>query len=158
MKNKLTILALVGVLVLGYWTHRLWKFAKASEHYFAYVSSAIDCLIQEDGQNQTDIDILFRGYKSRQAFADAANKQYPGLYPKDSPLLVRKTYDDQIKECHDFYSHYRCWMLDPHDPASLDGCGEHFGLNKQEIEIMKKDPSKINQVMDAMWERRKKEE
>lgn len=157
MKKILATILCLAIVGSSYFTYRLWVFAGKVSKAFEYTYAAVDCLIQENGQNESDVDILFKGYKSRQDYADAANKEWPGLYPKDSPLLVRKAYNDQIPECHVFYTHYRCWALDPHDPASLDGCGKHFGLNQQEIDTMKKDPSKIQETMDQWWKRRKEE-
>ena len=146
----------MAIVVLSYYTHRLYVFAHKSSDYFAYLSAGLDCMIQENGQNESDVDVLFKGFKSRQEYADAANKEFPDLYPKDGAFLNRTEYNDQIPECKVFYSQYRCWELDPHDPKSLDGCGKHFGLTQDEIDTMKKDPSKIDQIMDAMFERMKK--
>lgn len=153
MNKKYLISIAMALLTLSYYTHRLWVFAGKVSKSFEYTYAAVDCLIQENGQNETDVNILFDGYKSRKAYVNAANKKYPGLYPKDSPILVRKTYNDQLPQCKIFYSQYRCWELDPYDPKSLDGCGEHFGLTKEEIETMKKDPSSIDRVMDGMFKR-----
>ena len=150
-------LGLIGLVALSYPTYKLWKFAHASSDYFKYVGAAIDCFIQENGQNETDVDILFQGYKSRKAYADAVNKRYPGVYPKDSQLLNRKTYNSQIPECKKFYTQFQCWEMDPYDPKSLDGCGKKFGLTQEEIDIMKKDPSKIHEIMGGMYKKERDE-
>ena len=158
MKKILASLTLISIVVLGYYTHRLWVFASKVSYGFEYTYAAIDCLIQESGQNESDVEILYKGYKSRKEYADAINKEFPGAYGPDSGLLTkRKIYNGHIPECKIFYSQYRCWELDSHDPKSLDGCGKHFGLNQDEIDTMKKDPSTIDKIMNAAWERRKKE-
>lgn len=131
-------------------------FAGKVSHSIEYANSAIECLIQQDGENQFDVDVLYRGFKSREAYAEAVNKKYPGAYDAERlQKLKRQMYNDQIPECHKFYSRHRCWMLDPHDPLSLDGCGEHFGVTPAEIAQMKKDPSSIDKVMETVWNRNK---
>lgn len=158
--NKLLMVALVlAVSILGYYTHRLWVFAAKVSYSIEYSYAAIDCLIQESGQNESDVNVLFKGYKSRKAYYEAVNKEAPGLYSKEDikKNIERKMYNEQIPECHDFYSRYRCWMLDPHDPLSLDGCGKHFGLSQGEIDTMKKDPSTIDAVMQANWDKKTSE-
>lgn len=156
-KLSLTLAVLtIGLCATAYYTRRLYVQAGVEYKQFQYVYAAIDCLIMESGQNETDVDILFAGYESRQAFANAQNKKYPGMYDPDSDLLKkRKIYNDQIPECHAFYTHFRCWALDPHDPVSLDGCGKHFELTQAEIDTMKRDPSSIERIMGEAWKRRK---
>lgn len=154
MKNRILNYSLIIVLVItSYYTYRLFIFAGKASKSFEYTYAAIACLIQETGQSESDIDIIFKGYKTRQSYANAANKEFSGLYPKNSPFLVRKLYNDQIPECHKFYTHYQCWSLDPHDPESLDGCGLHFGLKQEEIDIMKKTPSSVDKIMTLFWKR-----
>jgi hypothetical protein len=133
MKKLFIAFAIAWLGTVTYYTHRLWVFAPKVSHAFEYYGAAIDCLIMEDGWTQGDVQDL----------------------AKHKKLNERKMYDDQIPECHIFFSRYRCWMLDPHDPGSLDGCGKHFGLTQLEIDTMKKDPSTIDAVMKANWDRRK---
>lgn len=137
---------------LGYYTYRLHSYAVKTSKAFEYVYAAIDCLIQENGQVETDVNVLFQGYKTREAYFEAVNKESPGLIEKDR-YLKRQLYDEQIPECKKFYSQYRCWELDPRDPASLDGCGRSFGLTQSEIDTMKKDPNTIKAIMDASFKR-----
>lgn len=154
MKKNLALLVIFILLsITSYYTHRLWIFAGKVSKGFEYTYAAIDCLIQENGQSETDIDILFKGYKSREAYVKAVNKKYPGTYDKDNTIVNRTMYNTQIPECKIFYTQYRCWQLDPHDPKSLDGCGKHFGLTQEEIDIMKKDPSSIKRIIDD-WVKR----
>lgn len=134
MRKLFIALAIAWLGTVSYYTHRLWVFAPKVSQAFDYYSAAVDCLIQENGWNEADAQDLSHHRK----------------------LTKRNLYNDQIAECHLFYTHYRCWMLDPKDPGSLDGCGKHFGLTQEEIDTMKKDPSTIDAVMDANWKRRKK--
>ena len=137
MKKALGILLLVAsITTLGYYTHRLWVFSGKVSDSIEYTYAALDCLIQESGQIENDISTLNSGGK---------------IYRK------RVFYNEDIPECKRFYSEFRCWELDPHNPKSLDGCGLHFGLTQEEIDTMKKDPSTIDKVMDTSWKRKEKD-
>ncbi len=157
MKKLLVVILVASLGMITYYTYRLHEFAVKASKAFAYTYAAVDCLIQESGQNETDVDIIFKGFKSRQAYADAANKEWPGTYDAKSPLIRREMYNDQIPECHVFYAQYRCWMLDPKDPKSLDGCGKHFGFTQEEIDRMKQDPKTVDTIMKEHWAKDKKE-
>lgn len=160
MKSKiLSLLLVLSVITLSYYTYRAYRFIKASEHYFEYLNSGMHCLIQEQGETEMDIKILYNGhYRNRKAYIKAENKKHPGTFSLDEPFTKEKTaYDDQIPQCKEFYSQYLCWELDPHDIKSLEGCGPHFGYTKEDIEKVRKDPSKADQVSDEVWERQKKE-
>lgn len=168
MKSKvfLSVLGLAVVVGLGitsYYTHRLWvwnfKVAKA----FDYYEAAVECLIQEHGESEHDLEILFKGYKSRESWMKAAEKEFPGLYTDNDAetkerrdrLLKREMYSEQIPECKTFFSEYRCWELDIDNTKSLDGCGLHFGLLQSEIDAMKAEPDKKKRsvLSEAAWKR-----
>lgn len=155
MKRLFTILLTIIVSVNAYYSYRVYRFSKASERYFEYLNSGLHCLIQEQGETEEDINILYNGhYRSRKAYI----KKHLEMFDLNEPFAKERTaYDDQIPQCKEFYSQYLCWELDPHDIKSLEGCGAHFGFTKEDIEKIRKDPSKADQVSDEVWERRKKE-
>jgi hypothetical protein len=146
---------MVGTLVSGYYVRRLWVFSNKVTKAFDYTFAAIDCLIQENGQSENDIDVLFKGFKSRKEYYDAVNKQYTGALNKT--YLERKVYNDQIPECKKFYSVYRCWELDHNNIKSVENCGKNFGLNQDEIDAIKKDPKNSDKIIDQSWKRQEKE-
>jgi len=158
--TKILIVLLIAVLAtLGYFTHRIWVFSGKVSKAFEYTYAAVDCLIQQDGRNEGDIDILFRGYKSKKAYYQAVNREYPGLYSKEQidKNINRGMYNENIPECKVFYSQYRCWMLDPENEKSVVNCGPHFEYTEQDIADFKKDPSKGKEISQRVWDRRKEE-
>ena len=155
-KYLISALLALSIALTGYYTHKLWVFSAKVTRGFDYTYHAIDCLIMKDGQTQGDIEILYKGWRSRKAYYQAQNKKTPDLY--DKKVWEREVYDYQIPECKVFYTQYRCLILDPHDPKSLDGCGLHFGLTQQGIETMKKDSSTVERVMDEHFKRMKDKE
>lgn len=157
MKRAFSILLAIIVGVNAYYTYRAYRFAKASEHYFQYLNSGMHCLIQKDGFHDTDSEILYKGYRSRKAYDDAVFKKTGYHILAEEFLAIKKSYDGQIPQCKEFYSQFLCWELDPHDIKSLEGCGAHFGFTTQDIEKIRKDPSKADQVSDEVWNRRKEE-
>lgn len=143
----------VGLLGLNaYCTYANWvtltHTRKVVNHNNEYLYAAIDCLIQENGAAEGDAELARQGLTRAQA-----RKKFPDIW---GSFKDKQPYSNEIPECHDFYSHYRCWELDATDPKSLDGCGLHFGLTQEEIDTMKRDPTTIKRVMNENWDRKKK--
>lgn len=158
-KIALGIFIAASLSITGYYTYRLWAFANKVSKAFEYTYSAIDCLIQQDGNLENDVDILFRGYKSRKAYYKAVNKQYPGLYSKNKieDADKRFMYNSDIPECNKFYSEQRCWILEAMSEKSVVNCGPHFGYTEDDIKKFKADPSKGKEISEEVWKRRAKE-
>lgn len=163
MKRILNILLKIAMVVAigvsGYYLHRMWVFGGKVSKSLAYMYSGIECLIMQDGRQEGDINILQKGFKSRKAYFLAVNKEAPGRYSKEDIEKADKHvfYNEDIPACKEFYSQHRCWMFDPHEPKSIDGCGEHFGLTKSEMEELKANTGnkdKINELMDKFYARK----
>jgi len=163
LKGIFAILLVSSIGALGYYGHRLWVFSGKVSKHLEYVGAAIDCLIMQDGQSRTDIDILFQGFRSRESYYKAVNKIYPNLYSKEEIKKYSnyEAYNTQIPECKVFFTEYRCWSLDPHSNKSLDGCGKHFRISQEDIDAMKSlndknDYKGVVKIMDDIWNKRKR--
>lgn len=171
MKKKLKILGGLVVAALlafnGYCTYHNWvvltharKVVNADYEWAAherdYSHAAIECLLQIHGQTENDLNRIEKGQTVEQARQEWS-KEWGKAPEVRNPFNKREIYEDQIPECHVFFSQYRCWALDPHDPKSLDGCGKRFGLLQSEIDQMKTDPSSIKKIMDEAWNRKDEE-
>lgn len=158
MRLKLLyVAAALSLSLVGWFGYKTYVYYTKVTFAFEYLFSGMECMIMENGQNEGDVEILFRGFKSRRAYYEAVQKEAPGLYSKDEieKKIKRPTYNSHIPACEKFYSEYRCWMLDPKNHKSLDNCGAHFGYLPEEIELLKKDPSKSEEVWKALVKRGK---
>ena len=62
--KKLLILAAIAWLgTVTYYTHRLWVFAPKVSYALEYYGAAVDCLIQENGWTERDVQDLYKHKK-----------------------------------------------------------------------------------------------
>lgn len=132
MKNFLLAILVVGVVINGYWTKKLVKFAKQSADYYKYIDLKTDCLQSRAAMDESDIHLAAQGL---------TRKNLKGLDREWLPQ--RKIYDIQDEACAK-YAHYMCWSVDPADSANVDHCSDWLlkvGYTKGQIEQVKKTKS-----------------